>query len=106
MMTITFMLTVLAWVFFRAESVPHAFSYLSGIFSTSLFVVPAVFPKTIIGLVVVFIFIEWLGRENQYAIEKVNVRFGKPVRYAFYYALIFAMIWFGGKEQEFIYFQF
>ena len=33
---ITFGLTVFAWIFFRAENIGHAFSYISEIFSTSL----------------------------------------------------------------------
>ena len=37
---ITFSLTVLAWVFFRAENISHAWSYISEIFSLSLFKSP------------------------------------------------------------------
>ncbi len=36
-MILTFTLAVLAWIFFRAENITHAFSYISGIFSKSLF---------------------------------------------------------------------
>ena len=32
-MVITFGLTVFAWIFFRAEDINHAISYISGIFS-------------------------------------------------------------------------
>lgn len=39
MMT-TFSLTLLAWIFFRAESVGHALNYLNEIFSSSLFLAP------------------------------------------------------------------
>ncbi|MDF9799967.1 alginate O-acetyltransferase complex protein AlgI [Catalinimonas alkaloidigena] len=105
---LTFLLTLLAWVFFRAEDITHAWAYLSGIFSPSLFSLPAseVSPKTVIGLVMIFIVVEWLGREEQYAIADLGSKWKSPVRYTMYYAIIFALFWFGGQKQEFIYFQF
>ena len=36
----TFLLTVFAWIFFRAENLTHAFSYIGAIFSESLFKIP------------------------------------------------------------------
>ena len=39
-MLLTFGLTVLAWIFFRAENIEHALSYISQIFSSSLFTFP------------------------------------------------------------------
>jgi D-alanyl-lipoteichoic acid acyltransferase DltB (MBOAT superfamily) len=109
-MAVTFSLTVLAWIFFRAESVEHALNYIAGIFSSSLFTVPEFADmKTamiIICLVMVFMLIEWLGREGRYAIENIGNKVNRPLRYVFYYSIIVAIIWFGGKEQEFIYFQF
>lgn len=106
----TFSLTVFAWIFFRADSLNHAFSYISGILSSSLSSIPD-FPGRlealkIIMLVIVFLFIEWFGREQQYAIQTLGSNWKRPVRYATYYAIIFAIFWFGGKEQQFIYFQF
>ena len=106
----TFGLTVLAWIFFRAENIQHAFSYISEIFSPSLFSVPAFsdLPKvgTVAILLLVFIVIEWMGRRNEYAIEHLGLKWKKPLRYAFYYILILALFYFGGQEQQFIYFQF
>jgi hypothetical protein len=49
---------------------------------------------------------EWMGREQQYAIADVGLEWKPVLRYSYYYALILAIIWFGGKEQQFIYFQF
>lgn len=105
-MIITFGLTVLAWIFFRANNIEHAISYISGIFSKSFFSFPDVFPKKLIFIIAIFIFIEWLGREQLYAIENLGLRWGKMLRYMFYYAIIIALFWLGGKEQQFIYFQF
>lgn len=107
---VTFSLTVLAWVFFRAESVSHALAYLSGIFSSSLFARP-VFPDSLgalgtLGLVTVFMVCEWIGRRGQYALERIDLHTAKPIRFATYYLLMGLVAYFFGGEQEFIYFQF
>jgi hypothetical protein len=54
----------------------------------------------------IFILFEWLGREGQYAISDLGFKWKRPIRYAMYYAIFIAIFWFGGKEQQFIYFQF
>ncbi len=107
---ITFGLTVFAWVFFRADNLSHAISYLSEIFSSSLFLIPYLLWKKevfiTLGLIIFFITIEWLGREEQYAIAKIGWRRRRAIRHLFYYILAIMIFWFGGQEQEFIYFQF
>ncbi|MES3017973.1 MAG: MBOAT family O-acyltransferase [Bacteroidota bacterium] len=110
LMLLTFSLTVFAWIFFRANNMEHAINYISGIISPSLFTIP-VFEGTreawiTLALTGIFVLIEWIGREHQYAIEKLGLTWKRPLRYAVYYAIIIVIFWFGGKEQEFIYFQF
>lgn len=109
-MTITFTLAVFAWIFFRAENITHALSYISGIFSKSLFSIPTITPHfpvlIIIILIIIFTIIEWLGREQQYAIAILGTKWKSSLRYAMYYAIIIAIFWFAGKDQQFIYFQF
>ena len=105
-MFLTFGLTVFAWIFFRSENIGHAISYISEIFSLSIFTLPEVLPKTTILLIMVFILIEWLGREQQFAIQYLGFKWKRPLRYAMYYAIIITIFWFSGKEQQFIYFQF
>ena len=105
-MAVTFLMAVFAWIFFRAESLGHAVQYIKGIFSRSLFTFPTIRPYYLIVLIVLFMVIEWIGREEQYAISKVGLKWKKPLRYAMYYAILVAIFWFAGKEQQFIYFQF
>lgn len=109
-MLLTFSLTVFAWIFFRANNIEHALSYLSEIFSSSLFTIPKFvgMGKALLTMVLIalFMFIEWNGREGQYAISSLGSNWKRPLRYAMYYAIILAIFWFGGKEQQFIYFQF
>jgi alginate O-acetyltransferase complex protein AlgI len=106
-MVLTFGIVVFAWIFFRAENIAHALNYISGIFSWSLFTSPTVIGTIYIQLfLVVFILIEWLGREQQYAIAAFGFKWPKVVRYSFYYILILSILIFKGSNQQFIYFQF
>lgn len=107
----TFSLTVFAWIFFRAESVSHAFSYISRIFTKNLFKLPLIIGEgrkelLVIFLVIIFVIIEWIGRRNEYAIEKLFTTQRRWVRWGFYYLIIGIIISMLGKQQEFIYFQF
>lgn len=107
---LTFSLTVSAWIFFRAENVEHALSIFSKILSTSFFETPyfengALSIPTIL-IIILFVIIEWVGREGQYGIAHLGEKWKRPLRLAMYYSIIIAIIWFGGKEEEFIYFQF
>ncbi len=103
---ITFLLTVFAWIFFRANNMTHALSYIKGIFTQSLLSIPTVLPYSIFALLVFFITIEWIGREHQYALQRFGMKWPKFLRLSFYYLLIILIFAFMGKEQEFIYFQF
>jgi alginate O-acetyltransferase complex protein AlgI len=106
----TFALTVFAWIFFRAENIEHAFDYISTILSNSLFQFPSFndIPKALITLFLIlfFIIIEWNGRFEKYAIEKMFLEKSFIIRYAFYFLLIFMIFYFKGNNSEFIYFQF
>jgi len=110
MMFTTFTLTVFAWIFFRAENISHAITYIAEIFSSSLFTFPKFVGMAkaldVIILVFLFMLIEWMGRYGQFAIQHFGLKWKKPIRYLFYYSIIIAIFWFGGKEQQFIYFQF
>ena len=109
-MLITFSLIVLAWIFFRAEDLNHAFNYISEIFSLSLFSFPSNFgggkALLTLALIVVFMLIEWLQRDKQHTLDLSLIRGGRYVRWGIYLIIILAIISFSGQQQEFIYFQF
>ncbi|WP_052598328.1 MBOAT family protein [Aureispira sp. CCB-QB1] len=114
-MSFTFSLTVFAWIFFRAESISHACSYINamlwGLTQKSSYVESINLLYWKIGmslpiLLLVFLLIEWQGREKQFALQNLGLEWKRPLRYLMYYIIIFLIIWFGGKEQQFIYFQF
>lgn len=107
-MLLTFGLTVIAWVFFRAETIGHAMNYLQEIFSSSFFTVPEIMPEITILLIIIFLVVEWFGREQQYAIAHLGVKWKRPLRWVAYYLIILTIYFFGNFSEtiEFIYFQF
>ena len=105
-MAITFTLTTFAWIFFRSDSVDQACFIISRIFSSSFFIFPNILSKSLITTVAIFMVIEWMGREQKYAIEHWGLKHPTPLRWAFYYLLAFAIFYYTGSKQQFIYFQF
>jgi len=106
--SITFFLTMFAWVFFRAKDVRHAISYIEGIFTSSFFKIPEVLPGLVLVLITVLILVEWIQREKEHGLEimKNDKNMNRPVRWALYITLIILVFAFAGSQQEFIYFQF
>lgn len=109
-MLLTFAIVTLCWIFFRADNVAQAVSIIGEIVSPSLFLVPAVLSSKVIltlALIGIFLIVEWMGREHDYAIEHLGITWGKPLRYAAFYIIIFSIMYFGNfNENQFIYFQF
>ena len=107
---ITFILTILAWIFFRAENLTHAMQIISEIGSSSLFTFPQFELSKydaliVILLIMIMLLIEWFGREKKHSLEFMPKR--KSIRIIIYY-IILLMIFGAGNfnENEFIYFQF
>ncbi|SFT92663.1 D-alanyl-lipoteichoic acid acyltransferase DltB, MBOAT superfamily [Algoriphagus locisalis] len=108
----TFCLTVLSWIFFRAENMNHAISYLAGIFSYTLFEIPdfSIFPgaMTLLVLIAGFLAVEWRGRLGQFGIAGIQFIPRKATRWSLYVLIILMIDIFGNTSEqiEFIYFQF
>jgi len=105
-MLATFTLVTLAWIFFRATSVTDAIEYISGICDQSILSLPTIKPKIALLSIAVLLIVEWLGREGHYALEKIMDQVHILFRYGFYLLIIYMIIFMGGQEQAFIYFQF
>ena len=103
---LTFSLVTLTWIFFRSSSLSFAFNFINKIFTSSLFTFPEIFPKTVFGYLFLFLILEWYGRSHFFAIEKFGLNWKKTYRIAFYYVLTIIILYFYGKEYEFLYFQF
>jgi hypothetical protein len=107
-LVITFLLTVLAWIFFRSDNILNAFKYIAGIFTGTFFSLsPLPIRKGMIlrmAIIMSFFVVEWIGRKNTYAIEHINLN--KGLRWICYYGILGCIILFSGAPQTFIYFQF
>jgi D-alanyl-lipoteichoic acid acyltransferase DltB (MBOAT superfamily) len=107
-MFLTFTLTVFAWIFFRADNLEHAFSYIKKIFESpflNLSDIP-ILSYVVIVLIIFFILIEWIGRTGEYALQNLKYNNYRFLEWCFYFIIIISIFLFAGKEQDFIYFQF
>jgi len=112
----TFALTVFAMIIFRSTNVTHAKQYIrdmfAGLFHYSSYLQTIDFfnTETTLALPLTlasFFAIEWVGKENQYAIEHLPISWNKSIRWLFYSTLIFAIYYLGNfEDHSFIYFQF
>lgn len=114
-MSLTFGLTVFAWIFFRSPDITFAYHYVdSMIRGMNDFVF---YQKTYeiiywkIGYlqfvwILLFFVLEWFGRERNYAIATLGNRLPTFLRWSFYLLLLLLVICYSGTDQQFIYFQF
>lgn len=111
-MVVTFAITCLAWVFFRAATLADAFHYLTSIFSKSLLQIPNIkdgrHMLPILLLLLFFNLIEWFGRRDLYALESLDSYVSKRyLRWGFYTFILFLIgMFMQSEETPFIYFQF
>lgn len=102
----TFGLTVFAWIFFRAENITHAFQYIRGMCSYSIFSPPEVFPKAVLILIFLFVLTEWFNRNKQNVLQFGSTKTPTIIRWGIYFTLCFLIAFYFGKGSTFIYFQF
>lgn len=104
-MATTFFLTVNAWIFFRAESLGHAFDYLGGMYSLDLIRIPESARGAILPILL-FVVVEWLARGKAEPFRLL----GKVawIRWAAYMLAVFIILFHHRfhEASEFIYFQF
>ena len=111
----TFGLTVFAWIFFRSKNVTAAVVFIKNLFSgllhasdyaqTLKFILSDV-SHTLPLLLIAFLIMEWIGREQQYAIAQLFTERPRQFRWVFYYLIVIFILVYAGSEQQFIYFQF
>ncbi|WP_338351234.1 MBOAT family O-acyltransferase [Nonlabens tegetincola] len=104
---ITFLLTMVAWIFFRADNLSHAVSYISKIFSSSIIVLPEIRPSNMFLYLLFFILFEWIGREREHVLNHKFFNSYNWFKYPLYFILMaLILIHSNGTPEEFIYFQF
>ena len=104
--SVTFILTCIAWVFFRSASVSQAFGILSTVFSASIMQIPQVYSLKTLSFISLMLVFEWLQRDRLHALDLSNRNIPGWLRWGVYYFLIWLVLFFGGEQKQFIYFQF
>ena len=108
-MLLTFFLTVIGWIIFRAETIGKAWDYCSRLADKSLFSIPWLMNRDIyLGIfvsVVVMILVEWINRNSQHGLV-LSRRVPLWGRYSIYVILAIVIIRFSGTPSAFIYFAF
>lgn len=102
---LTICIVMTAWIFFRADSVHHALLYIGKLLSPTFFSLPEVLPKKTILLGMIFIFVEWMQQKKEHSMQLDNVK-PRLIRWALYFGVVLIIIFLGGGNQKFIYFQF
>lgn len=110
-MGITFFWVMIAWVFFKSETIEGAFLYLENMFSTSLFKFPDGslnwnVLRSIIPGVLIMLVMEWIQRNKEHGLDLFCIP-NIFVRWSIYVIIVFtigSMSFIGGTE--FLYFKF
>lgn len=103
----TFALTVVAWIFFRSESVGFAFQYLAGIFDMSVFTLPEFRPWVLFAFIGLLLIFEWKGRFEQHPLNILD-KATLILRWAIYAVISYFILFYlqVHDQTSFIYFQF
>jgi alginate O-acetyltransferase complex protein AlgI len=101
-----FTLMMFSFILLRTEDVPHTLRIVGGIFSGSLFHLPGKMPLVLLSFVLFFVLFEWMQRDEEHALRFLRSRMPAPARVLLCYVLAFTALWYGGSQNEFIYFQF
>jgi D-alanyl-lipoteichoic acid acyltransferase DltB (MBOAT superfamily) len=101
---ITFILTTIAWVFFRAVTVTEAWLYVVKIFNYKAYGFPQVDLKPFI-YIIILIFVEWIQRKKAHGLELSTIKY-TFIRWIIYLLVFVLILFFGASSDSFIYFQF
>ena len=105
---LTFFLTVIGWILFRAESMTQAVGFLTAMFANQFFDASTIDGKRTLIISLLFLFAEWLQRDKQHSLQFPDIKpfIYKPVRWGIYIIILFVIDRFLVTSQTFIYFQF
>ena len=102
---VTFFMVVIGWILFRAETIIQAYNYFKLIFSKSITQNIERFNNDILKFVIVLLVVEWLQREKQHGLQIDGIKI-PLLRWGIYLSLLYCIIYHGGSQKGFIYFQF
>ncbi len=103
---LTFLITVIAWIFFRATSISHALDYLWLMVTKFDLSLPQFIKLGLFINLAILLILEWLQRREQHGLALHQWK--RPIRWTVYYLLIVTLIrdMTVPSNLDFIYFQF
>ena len=111
-MLLTFTIVTFGNIIFKSETIGESFNYMRRIFSLSLFSKPDKIEALnlfamamLLFFIVAMVVVEWVQRNKSHALDITDIN-NKWLRRAIYLIIIFCIVWFTGKNETFIYFQF
>jgi len=105
---LTFSITTIAWIFFRADSLSHAIDYLQNIAIWNSGKSLSIKPTLLVYIALLF-FGDWIGRKHDFALNTLSegILSKSPwLRLTLYLSLAYLILLYIGGQQNFIYFQF
>jgi D-alanyl-lipoteichoic acid acyltransferase DltB (MBOAT superfamily) len=109
-MLLTFVLVIIGFVVFRAETIGQAWNYLCRLCDGSLLLNVSGYKgdKAVLWSLILMV-VEWVNRDKMYALENIHeapILKWRFARSMFYYLLVLIIFLFSGKQESFVYFQF
>lgn len=108
LMLTNFIVVMFAWISFRSDNFTEAIDYILSMCSFSnLAIDPLLLSKRFMLLaafICLFFSMEWIQREGEHGLSRVPQ--SRLLRTTLYLAIFYLIMWFGGAQADFIYFQF
>ena len=109
-MLFTFLTVSILWVFFRSKTVYDASKYLQNLVFKWNSILPDFNGRksALVLSIIIFVFMifEWIGKSHNCPLVFTNTFKNKWLKWGFYYAIIFSILYFYRGNDQFIYFQF
>ena len=109
-MLLTFILVVVGWIIFRAETIGQAWEYICGLFqwgtikaSYRFFLWPECRKRSL--LIVFMLLVEWMQRREEHGLF-LHPDTPRVFRYFIYSVVVLLIVFYTGTNQTFIYFNF
>lgn len=102
----TFLIIVTSWIVFRSDNITSAFGYITKMFSKTMFTIPEIHPYPLFLTILILLVMEYINRKKAHGLSLVQVIDSKILRWTSYSFILLMIIYFSGRQQTFIYFQF